>query len=411
MSAPCLPRSAHRCAERLLLRRTRRLRRLGLVAVTWLSGALPASAQQWEFQPRANVQASYEDNIRLQPDNPQGGLGSRLSATALALRTTEATRLGLTAQLRLNDFADASDLDNGAAFFGADWSYQRARSEFQLNQSFITQSTLTSELATTGVTNVNRQQYRYQVRPDWSYRLDEVSTLSIGASYEDVFYDDVQGTPLSNFRSGSLSFAANRRMSERWALNLVTVYGRFQSQGGDSDTESLGVQLGVDYELSETFRVSALAGLRQTRVDVLETAGLRVTDDTSGPIYSLSAQKQFASGAVFRALAVRELTPSGASEVLDSTRLQLNYSYPINERMRFSLSSQAYRNRQLGDEAESQGTVGNRDYADGTMTLSYRLGRVWRLVVDYRYRWQQNVDSSVSASSNRVGISLAWHGR
>lgn len=391
----------------------------GLLAATWLAGVLPASAQQWEFQPRANVQASYEDNITLQPDDPESGLGSSLSVTALALRSRERSRLALSAGLRFNEFAENSDLNNATALFAADWSYQMPRSQFQLNQSFSTQSTLTSELATTGATDINRQQYRFRIQPGWTYRLDEVSTLSLSVSYDDVFYEDVADTPLSNYRNGSVSLSASRSLSERLSLNLATSYGLFESQDDENETENLSVQLGADYQLSETFSLSALAGLRRTRVKLIDALDRRITEDSSGPVFSLSAQKQFADGAAFRALAARELTPSGASEALDTTKLLIGYSYPINERLRFDLSSQAYRNRQLGDQPRSrfgsplgdQTAAIDRDYADVKIGLWYQLRPSLSVVFDYSHRRQQTDEDSDSASSNRVSVSLAWRGR
>jgi hypothetical protein len=379
--------------------------------------------QQWEFQPTFSVQASYEDNITLDPERSESGLGSSLRAAARALRSTEANSLVLSAGLSLNEFADNSDLSNTTALIAADWSRQTPRGQFRLNQSLTTQSTLTSEVATTGFTDVNRQQYRINIQPGWSYRLDEYSSLNLGASYEDVFYDDVEDTSLNNFRSGSLSLSIGRRLSERFALNLSSSYGLFQSQGDENDTENLSVQLGAEYQLSETFNVSALAGLRRTTAAFVDAQGRRVTEDSSGTTYSLTAQKQFAEGAALRALAARELTPSGASEVLDTTRLQLGYSYPVNERLRLSLASQAYRNRQPGEQgrrpftrqggAQGSGPSNgiDRDYADAKMGLSYQLFPTLSVNLDYTFRWQQNTDESGSASSNRLGLSLSWRGR
>ncbi|NBC49776.1 MAG: hypothetical protein GVY22_17740, partial [Gammaproteobacteria bacterium] len=203
------------------------------------------------------------------------------------------------------------------------------------------------------------------------------------------------------------------------AVNLAASYGLFESQGDENTTQNLAFQLGAEYQLSETFNVSALAGLRQTKAEFVDLLGRRITEDSSGPTYSLTAQKQFADGAALRALAARELTPSGASEVLDTTRLQLGYNYPVNERLRLSLASQAYRNRQPGERAgdqfsgqgRGQGTGIDRDYADAKMGLAYQLFPTLSLNLDYTYRWQQNADESSSASSNRLGLSLSWRGR
>lgn len=377
-----------------------------LLALVLALAAPAPHAQQWEFQPTLNVQASYEDNITLDPDDPESGLGSSWRAAALARRSTEARSLELYAGLSANEFVENSDLNNVTGLLGADWSYQMPRSQFQLSQSLTTQSTLTSEAATTGITDVNRQQYRFTIQPAWSYLLDPYSTLTLGGSYDDVFYEDVDDTGLTNYRSGSVSLNLGRRLSERLAVGLVASYGQFRPQGEDGDTENHSIQLSVDYQVSETFNVAALAGGRWTSAESIDATGRSTTEDTSGATYSLSAQKQFADGAALSALAARELSASGASEVLDTTRLQLGYSLPVTDRLSLGIASSAYRNRQLGEEASGS----SRDYADAELGLSYKLRQSLSLVFDYSHRWQRSDDDSSSARSNRFGLSLAWRG-
>lgn len=378
-----------------------------VLTVLVIAISMSAAAQQWEFRPTFGVGASFDDNIRLDSAQSASGFGADIRAGASARRADDVSDLALSAELRLKQYAENSDLDNTAAVVSADWSYQTPRGEFQLDQSLTTQSTLTSELTTTGITNVNRQQYRYRLRPGWSYRLNEYTSLSLSAGYDDVFYDDVEGTGLTNYRSGSVSLSAGRRLSERLVLSLASSYGRFESQGNANKTQNIGFQLGAEYQVSERFLVSGLAGLRQTESELVDASGRRITEESSGPAFSLTARRRSARGAELRALAARELTPTGGSEVLDTTRLQLRYSYPVDERLRLRLSSQAYRNRQLGD-AQARA---DRDYADTQIGLSYRLGPSLDINLDYRYRWRQLEGDAESASSNRLGLSLVWRGR
>jgi hypothetical protein len=378
-----------------------------VIAFSSLAVAVAAYGQQWEFEPTANLGLSYEDNIRLNSDQSESGFGATIRAAARARRSDEVSELDLSAALRHEEFADHSDLNNTAAIVNADWSYQRPRSEFQLDQTLSTQSTLTSEATTTGITDVNRQQFRLSIRPSWSYRVDEYSNLSLSATFEDVSYDDVEGTGLSNYRAGSVSLAAGRRLTERLVISLASLYGRFESQDEDNSTDNLVFQLGAEYDLSESLSISALAGLRQSESEFVDIFGRRITEESSGPAYSLSAQKRFGSGAALRALASRELRPSGGAEVLDTTRLRLRYSYPVDERLRLTLSSQAFRNRQVGELQRRR----NRDYADARMGFSYQLRPSLSVNFDYRYRWQQYEDDASSVDANRFSVSLAWRGR
>lgn len=384
--------------------------RLGcLLALTasLLTASVPATGQEWRVLPTFNVGVSYDDNIALDPENPESGFGPTARAAVQALRRTEVSSLGLLAGLRLNEAVENSDLSDIAAFLGADGSYLTPRSDFRLNLSFTSQSTLTSETATTGISDTGGQQYRLGIRPGWTYRLSERSTLCVNASYTDVFYDGVDDASLSDYRSGSLSVSAGGSLTEIAGIRMVVSYGRYESKGDTNESEDLALQLGADYQVSETLSVDALFGLRRTETRFRDIFGRPVTEDSRGPAYSVGIQKRLARGGEFSLRALRELTPSGASEVLDTTRLQLGYTYPFSERLSLRLSSRAYRNRQPGGETSAS----DRTYADGEVGLSYQIRPGWRIAFAYRHRRQAYDEDPSSAQSNRITLSLAWSGR
>lgn len=188
---------------------------------------------------------------------------------------------------------------------------------------------------------------------------------------------------------------------------MVVSYGRYESKGDTNESEDLALQLGADYQVSETLSVDALFGLRRTETRFRDIFGRPVTEDSRGPAYSVGIQKRLARGGEFSLRALRELTPSGASEVLDTTRLQLGYTYPFSERLSLRLSSRAYRNRQPGGETSAS----DRTYADGEVGLSYQIRPGWRIAFAYRHRRQAYDEDPSSAQSNRITLSLAWSGR
>jgi len=372
-----------------------------------MAAAVPASAQEWQVLPTLNVRASYDDNVTLSADAPKSDLASNLQAGIRAQRGTGNTSLGLLGGLSLNEFVDNSDLSNVAAFAGADGVYATPRSEYRLNLSLSTQSTLTSETATSGVTDTEGQQYQLSIRPGWTYRLSERSSLGISASYRHVFYDGVEDGSLSDYWSGDLSLFGSRRLTEVAGISAVVSYGRYQAQDDTNESENLALQLGGDYQLSETLSIDGLFGLRRTQVTALDSLGRTVTEDSTGPTYSVGLEKRLARGGGLRVRILRELTPSGVSEVLDTTSVQLGYDYPLNERLSLRLSSRAYRNRQPGGDTSAS----DRTYADAQLGLSYRIRPSLSLVLSYRHRWQKLEEDPTDARSNELSLSLAWRGR
>ena len=382
---------------------------LWLLTATPMLAAAPAAAQQWQVSPDVNIGVQYDDNITLDPEEPETAFGPTARAAVRALRSTENSELLLLGGLRLQEVRENSDLSNVAVFLGGDGSYQTQRSQFRLELAFSTQPVLTSEIATTGVrtTDASGQQYRLDLSPGWSYRLSERSAVGLNLSYTQVFYDGVDNGSLTDYRAGNLSFSSSRRLTEALSFRVVGSYGQYRSQGDANEADSLGLQLGADYEVSETLSIDALFGLRRTESTFPDSFGRSVTEDSTGPTYNFSIQKRFPRGDRLSLRALRDLRPTGAAEVLDTTSLQLGYTYPVSERLSLSLSSQAYRNRQPSGETSSL----DRTYADGQVALSYRILPAWWLAFSYRYRWQDFEDDPSSADSNRVSLSLRWRGR
>lgn len=379
------------------------------LTATSMALTLPAAAQQWQVTPDVNIGVQYDDNITLDPEDPESAFGPTARAAVRALRSTENSELGLLGGLRLEQFRENSDLSNVAAFIGGDGSYRTPRSQFRLDLSFSTQPTLTSETGTTGVrpADAEGQQYRLDLRPGWSYRLSERSALGLDASYTQVFYDGVDDGSLTDYRAGNLSLSSSRRLTEALRARVVASYGQYRSQGDVNESDNVALQLGADYQVSETLSIDALFGVRRTESTLPDTFGRPITENSTGLAYNLLIQKRLARGARLSLRALRDLRPTGAAEVLDTTSLRLGYTYPIYERLSLRLSSQVYRNRQPGGEQSGS----DRTYADGQVNLFYRIQPTWSLGFSYRYRWQDREDDPSSADSNRVGLSLLWSGR
>jgi hypothetical protein len=273
--------------------------------------------------------------------------------------------------------------------------------------SLSTQSTLTSETATTGISDADGQQYRFDLRPTWTHRLSERSTVGLSGSYSQVNYDGVDNRSLTDYRSGVVALGADRRLTEVAGLAVDISYGRFRTKGGENDTENLAVQVGGEYRLSETLGLDALVGLRQTEARFPGLAGRTVSETSSGPVYTVGVEKRLARGGGLRLRAARDLTPSGSAEVLDTTSLELGYSYPVNERLGLDFSSRAFRNRLPSGEASRS----DRSYVGARMGLTYRFSPSWRLGLSYWYRWQEYEEDPSSAESNQLALTLGWTDR
>ncbi|MEY6432513.1 hypothetical protein ABC977_08860 [Thioalkalicoccus limnaeus] len=382
-----------------------------IVSVAFAMVAAPpltAAQTTWHMQPAVSLGLGYDDNVTLDPDDPISSFGASLSAAVRGERATENAAMGLRAGLNLDIYFDERDLDTFAGLIGWDATRFSERSRWRLDTRLSTESTLTSETATTGVTGLNEQQLQIAVEPSWAYRLSERAIVDVSAGFEGTFYEDSGDLGLNDYYTGTLSLGGDYRLSERAGTTATFSYERYDARGIASEAETLGALFGGDYQLSQTTALGALAGVRRTEVTRSAAPnGLRVTEDSTGPTYSVWLGKQLARGGSFQLEALREVTPSGTAEVLDTTSLAFWLSYPFSERWGLDLRLQGYRNRDPSGEASTS----DRKYADGDLTLSYALSEAWRLTLGYRYRWQEYDELSRSAEGNTVTLTLAWTGR
>ncbi len=383
--------------------------RFGLAPLVLLSVLVPGSAvaDRWQIRPNATLQERYDDNVRFVRENAEAGFSTRADATLRATRSTENSNTGIYLGLGGTRFPDYSDLDNTRGFAGLDLGYRLERQRFSLEARFESQSTIDSEVATTGLVQVNRQQNSWEVNPAWTYQLSPRSTLEIDAGYLDVTYDDPQ-SPLfrdyTDYRLGTLGLGGTYRATERLDLLSRIDYGRYEAKVIDNKYDNLGVLLGATYAVSERSSLTAEVGLRRTEQTRGGPDGLELTESSSGPSYRLSYQQELEAGGGLTLEARRQLLPSGSGQVLDTTGLLATLDYPLGARWQLGLDAEAYRNRRPDGRQGLQ----NRDYASVAPSLGYRIDEYWRLSAGYRFRWQERESVSGDAVSNAVFLTLNW---
>jgi hypothetical protein len=364
----------------------------------------PASAELWRIEPTANLETGYEDNVRLTSTDAEDAFYSNLDAAFRATRSSEVADLGLVVELGASRYAGVPDLDNNSGFAGLELGYRLERQRLRMSVGFTSQSTLTSEVATTGLVQVNRQQQTLEVDSGWNYLLSERAAVDLAANYQEVSYEDVEFLPLFDYRVGSVELGGNYAVTERLELTGLLTYGRYEAQGLTNDYSNVDLMVGADYLWSETSSLSALVGGRRTEQTFLDLNGSTITRDSSGPTFMLTFSKQFEAGGGLSFEARRALLPSGSGEVLDTTGLFVRLNYRLRPRWLFGLSANAYRNREPGGE----GGDSFRTYASVEPGIAYEIDESWQVSATYRARWEDRNELADDVFSNAIYLTLNW---
>src|SRR5580704_162639 len=156
---------------------------------------MTARAAEWSMAPTLDVSVDHDSNRTLLTEAiPSEGLS--MSADALLQRATEDFSLSLHPQVLLQRFTDRrfNRNDDGGLTAGATWSTER--STFALSSLYQDQSTLTAELISTGIVNLNTRLREEQEGATWAYSQTERREFTLTASYLDATYYGNATTPL-----------------------------------------------------------------------------------------------------------------------------------------------------------------------------------------------------------------------
>ncbi|NEV60737.1 outer membrane beta-barrel protein [Thiorhodococcus minor] len=359
-------------------------------------------AEQWYVEPRASLQAFYDDNVRLSVASPVSSSGGTATGEVEAGRRSEISDIGLSAKVIARRYADASDLDETDSALGFTSAYQWGLSRFGLDASFDYDSTLTSEIATSGLVQVNKRRERVLVSPSWTYNLGSRAQARAGASYQEITYEDVELIPLFNYSFATADLTLTYGLSERATLFGRASYAKYDADQVDTTSDSVGAEVGASYALSETLALTTYAGLRNTKAETPTLLGTEETEN-SGPLFQLELKKTFDRGQL-RVSADRSVVPSSSGTLLDTTALAASVDYELAPRWKFLFSARGYRNRT--PDGESSGY--DRDYFSFSPGIRHKLTRSLSVDLSYRYRWQEYDSRDKDAVSNAVFLSLRY---
>jgi hypothetical protein len=348
-------------------------------------------------QPSAHLYGFYEDNIGLDVKDETSSAGYILRGRLKGGRRSENTDVSLAVEVERRQYFADSDRNTNNIRFDGQAIHRIERDRFELNVGFDYDSTLTSEVTTTGRVRDNRRRKRWYVAPAWRRQLTERLAVNADASYEDVSYDDGLRFGLVDYTFATLGGGLNYTLDERTRLIGRLNYDRYEADDIDSETDAIGVLGGVAYAIDENWSVTALFGVRRA-----DTEGNRGDDDSTGGLFDISSRRTFETGSL-NARFFRELRPSGDG-LLDTTGLNVGWNQQIVPRWRWLLNANAYRN-----ERPSGGSSGvDRDYFSITPRVRYALDRDWSLGAGYRYRYQKYDKDSDSAEANAVFFTIDY---
>ncbi len=356
-------------------------------------------AAEYSLTPTVNGQMIFDDNVLLTESATFSRI-DEINPSLQAKRQTETSSLGFTVGANIQRYSAFENLDDENPYINFNGNKSFERIEYGLTASYREDLARNDAALDSGQFASQARVISRQLSPSVTYNLTERDTLKASLTLDDRRYSTNQ---FSDNESQSWVLAWQRKVTERLTTGISVNHVDYESFNDLEQSESDGqsASLIVNYDLTETLRLTASAGGRKQTTET--TIGQQTDSDTSyGAVYDVALRQLYEQSELTVALA-RGLTPSSLGGVDEQDSLDVSWVYAFSERLQFNL---------LATYIESTPTNTfngqTREYLQIAPTLSWQLAEATALSLGYQFRQQKQ--SSTDAQSNAVilGITHQW---
>lgn len=323
-----------------------------------------AQGAEWSMAPTLAVAVDYDSNRTLATEAiPSEGLS--MSLDMRLQRATERLNLSLRPQVHIQRFSDRrfDRSDDGGIEAVANWSGER--SSFAARGVLRDQSSLTAEIASTGVINLDTRRRDESATVSWTLEQSELRKLVLSADYSSANYHGSATTPLQNNRYDTFAAGEQFLTSERLMFSLNGSLGESHTGGIDAKTRWTSAGVGLNWQLTERNRLTADFGLNRRTESSATTQGfvgdIALSRSTSLGSYTFSAQ--------------RSVAPSGFGLFTQSDEVLISAVRTLGPRLSANSSAGLYRTQSIFHSF----SFADRTYVQIGMGLSWQATEQWSL--------------------------------
>ena len=242
-----------------------------------LAGALALApvvgwSAEWALAPVFSAAVDSASNRVLREGTPES---QSLAATIdlPLVRRTEVSEFSLTSHYLARRFTDEvePDADDASLNGSMRWSFERA--QLQLGAEYADESTLTTELAETGVVHADAARLTQGVNASLSFLHSDSKQLDASITYQNVDYTGAYTGQLYDYKYGAFSAGETFIYSERTSWILTAFGSDLDSEQRGSSSREQGISLGINFALSESTSLSGALGVSLRDFDGAQSTG------------------------------------------------------------------------------------------------------------------------------------------
>jgi hypothetical protein len=384
-----------------------------------------AHAGSWDFNPRIEVGAMYDDNYRLAPsDQPKIPAYGSIADVSFTERLIDPRyEFDISPRVHNTLFPDDHTDQSTDGYLDLSGNYHTQRATFGGLFSYSNETVIASELLSasfpglglgqttgeeTGLVSFHNRRVLERFVPNMTYDFSPRWHLKAEGEYENASFShnfiEQQGVSSTffeqqGFKDYYLKGGLQYDFSQRYDLVTSVTAAKFLPDGSPTDTERYGVETQWEGRPNQVLQYYARVGVNEVHAHTLVDGNIDKTLVVGGAGITWTYQlSQYTMDAI------RDLSPSAGGAVVQHDEVRGRVLKAITPRLYTVLAARYVRVRGASDTI--LGIVGS-DYTAASAALQYQITRNYRLSGEYDYTWQR-FQGEPNSRSNGVTISIIW---
>ncbi len=375
---------------------------IGLTAAAAGFVTTPAVSAEWTLAPNGSVFTLDQQNPNLVPGGKDDSVGYGGQASLDVKRRTERLSLDLQSSYGVHRYRRDDNLDRDEANIDLAGSWQGERVDWSGSLGAARDTTLTSELGTTGLTqgNSRHESYDFSIGPNW--QASERVTVGARAGLNASRYPGLENSELVDYDQSNASVYVSYLYSDRLSLTLSGAAGRLSSKGSSGDdTRNANATIAARYALATKWSLQASVG-----PSLAESQGER----QRGLVYGLSVSRAFERAAL-SIDASRSQEPAGRGLLTELQRVGVASSTQLTERL--SATASVGLTKRTNAIRTFDVNLDEVKYGRADFSLGWRVSSTWQLgfsVGGTDQRRDTIFRDTQSARGYDARLALSWNG-
>lgn len=346
----------------------------------------PAIGAEWSNRYELSLRGGYDSNIRLRTEDPIHTPRSDVGVSIDLNRHTEtlASTMSIRWQALHNDRAEFADSDDYFADVSVTKTNQRLISGLQFSASRM--NTLVTEFDATGPVDLGIQRERLSGTAFAEWRSSERVSYVVSVGAEDTDFGESRA--LIGFRYLTTTVSRLSQLRPGLRLTVSGNYGELDAPDAGSTSSTVGIEIGLQQQLSESLSWEANIGRSQT--DTLQRVRFAFLefeneDSESGWLAGVGLNKSWQYSRL-SVNAEQVIQPNGGGFLNERLSVSADWTHNLSDR--FSITTLASQTRFT---AVSQ-------FDNQSVDVDFN-----RFGLRFDYRWSERITLRLEGSHDTLG--------